>query len=185
MTKPKIYISYPFGKKITDSDYMRLKLIKDKLRKQYQPYSTIDILDEYGGVSHTETKLMKLVSVNNVYMCDGWKENDNCQIEYGVAQKMGKKIHFEEIPRNNNIVETINDIMGVDITQPVRQKKDSTFALMIVSKVLHERGITVIEIGNILHRKHTTILQFLNQYAKKIKTDSYFMNLNKTLRMYI
>jgi hypothetical protein len=183
MTKPKIYVSYPFGKKVMPSDYMRLELIKDKLRKKYQPYSALDIPSQE-GITSTESKLMKLVTVNNVYMCHGWEQNENCQTEYGVALRMGKTIHLEEIARGDNVIETINDIMGVDIIAK-RTNKKASLALMILSKVLHERGWTIMSIGNYLGRNHVTILQFLRQYAKKAAEDSYFANLDKTLRMYI
>jgi hypothetical protein len=63
-----------------------------------------------------------------------------------------------------NIVDTI---FNVDITNSVR-KKEYVDARMVFSKIIHDKGATIVSIGQYLGKNHSSILNYMANF------DNYF-----------
>ena len=71
----------------------------------------------------------------------------------------------------NELKGIVDTIFNVDITNSVR-KKEYVDARMVFSKIMHDRGATIVSIGQYLEKNHSTILNYMANF------DNYFTDLS-------
>jgi len=67
----------------------------------------------------------------------------------------------------NELKDIVDTIFDVNITNTVR-KKEYVDARMVFSKIIHDRGATVVSIGQYLGKNHSSILNYMANF------DNYF-----------
>lgn len=125
-----------------------------------------------------------LLSCDAIFMMDDWMESKGAQIEYDIANRLGKDIWFESKIRHENkealrIQNAIHEVTGMKFTEYITKsrKRDGFYARMIFVYHCRRNKMKLKQIAQFVRRDHSSLLHLLNKYEDDFKYNPQFRDL--------
>lgn len=140
--------------------------------------------DDLPWEQHMVKDIELLLSCDAIYMMDNWTESKGAQIEYDIANRLGKDVWFESNVRRENkevmrIQNAIHEVTGMRFGEYITKsrKRDGFFARMIFVYHCRMHKMKLTKIAEYVHRDHSTMLHLLKKYQDDFKYSPQFREM--------
>mgnify|MGYP000084229418 CR=1 FL=1 len=125
-----------------------------------------------------------LLSCDAIYMMDNWIDSKGAQIEYDVANRLGKDVWFESNVRRDNAIvmriqNAIHEVTGLQFNEYITKsrKRDGFFARMLFVYHCRCQKMKLTQIAKYVHRDHSSMLHLLHKYEDDFKHTPQFRDM--------
>lgn len=140
--------------------------------------------DELSWEQHMVKDIELLFSCDAIYMMDNWTESKGAQIEYDIANRLGKDVWFESNVRRDNkevmrIQNAIHEVTGMQFHEYITKsrKRDGFFARMLFVYHCRRARMKLTQIAKYIHRDHSSMLHLLNKYEDDFRYNPQFRDM--------
>lgn len=140
--------------------------------------------DELSWEQHMVKDIELLFSCDAIYMMDNWTESKGAQIEYDIANRLGKDVWFESNVRRDNkevmrIQNAIHEVTGMQFHEYITKsrKRDGFFARMLFVYHCRRARMKLTQIAKYVHRDHSSMLHLLNKYEDDFRYNPQFRDM--------
>lgn len=140
--------------------------------------------DEMTWEQHMVKDIELLMSCDAIYMMDNWIDSKGAQIEYDIANRLGKDIWFESkiVPECKEVMRiqnAIHEVTGMRFDEYITKskKRDGCYARMLFVYHCRRQKMTLTKIAKYVHRDHSSILHLLNKYDDDFKYNQHFREM--------
>lgn len=135
-------------------------------------------------IKHLCKDIEMLHSCDAIYMMDNWTESKGAQIEYDIANRLGKDVWFESNVRRENkevmrIQNAIHEVTGMRFGEYITKsrKRDGFYSRMIFVYHCRKAKMKLTQIAKFVHRDHSSMLHLLNKYEDDFRFNPQFREL--------
>lgn len=125
-----------------------------------------------------------LLSCDAIYMMDNWIDSKGAQIEYDVANRLGKDVWFESNVRRDNAIvmriqNAIHEVTGLQFNEYITKsrKRDGFFARMLFVYHCRCQKMKLTQIAKYVHRDHSSMLHLLHKYEDDFNHTPQFRDM--------
>lgn len=140
--------------------------------------------DDLPWEQHMVKDIELLFSCDAIYMMDNWMESKGAQIEYDIANRLGKDVWFESNVRRENkevmrIQNAIHEVTGMRFGEYITKsrKRDGFYSRMIFVYHCRRAKMKLTQIAKFVHRDHSSMLHLLNKYEDDFRYNPQFREM--------
>lgn len=134
--------------------------------------------------SHMVKDIEMLFKCDAIYMMDNWTDSKGAQIEYDIANRLGKDVWFESNVRRENkevmrIQNAIHEVTRMRFGEYITKsrKRDGFYSRMIFVYHCRKAKMKLTQIAKFVHRDHSSMLHLLNKYEDDFRFNPQFREL--------
>jgi len=128
---------------------------------------------------HAAVDIVLLIGCDSIYLLPDWKYSKGSALEKNIAELLGKKMIYEEIPVFEDIKQALSEVTGIsfgDIAGSSRKRR-IVFARMIYSHFCNKKRETVTGIAAEMKHDHSTISYYLRKFDDEYKFNPKFREI--------
>lgn len=140
--------------------------------------------DDAPWEQHMVKDIELLCSCDAIYMMDNWTESKGAQIEYDIANRLGKDVWFESNVRRENkevmrIQNAIHEVTGMRFGEYITKsrKRDGVYSRMIFVYHCRRAKMKLTQIAKYVHRDHSSMLYILKKYGDDMRFNPQFRDI--------
>lgn len=133
---------------------------------------------------HMVKDIELLLACDAIFMMDNWVDSKGAQIEYDIANRLGKYVWFESNVRNENqivirIQNAIHEVTGMRFDEYITKsrKRDGFYARMIFVYHCRKAKMKLTQIARYVRRNHSSMLHLLNKYDDDFRYNPQFRDM--------
>ena len=128
---------------------------------------------------HIAIDIVLLIGCDAIYLLQDWKYSKGATLEKNIAEILGKKMIYEEIPVFVEIKQAISEVMGIsfyEITSNNRNR-NIVFSRMIYAYFCKKENESIINIAREMKHDHSTIIYYLRKFKDDYKFNPKFREI--------
>jgi hypothetical protein len=167
--KEKIYISGQITGLPFDEVKARFDSAEEILRAQnYETVSPLKTGIPYSAPweIHVVMDIVLLIGCDAIFLLKNWKYSKGATLEKNIAELIGKKVIYEEIPVFVELKQAISEVMEIsfyDITGN-SHSRNFVYARMIYAHFCRKQGAKITRIAAEMNHDHSTIIYYLRKF---------------------